>query len=129
MLWYVANCVICTVNVCFVTMLIYVYVGSDRPALKYLNRHVVIPIAPKWHDVGLELMEVEDEKELDQIKAEGSDNKENTKRVLKLWLDKNPHASWNDLILVLRIPTIGLRTTALEIEGMLLSESMCAVSK
>ena len=70
-------------------------------------------------------MEIEDEKELDIIQAEQSfDDQERAKRMLKLWRNKQIDASWNRLIKVLRIPSIGLLTTALEIEGMLLPESM-----
>ena len=104
-----------------------VYTGSERPALKYLNRHVVVPITPKWHDVGLELMEIEDENLLGIIKAEQSiDDQERAKRMLNLWRDKQTNASWNGLIKVLRIPNIGLLSIALKIEGMLLPESMHA---
>ena len=100
------------------------YIGSERPALKYLNRHVVIPIASKWHDVGLELMDIEDETELDLIKTEDAGNKERTRKMLKLWCDKKTDASWNNLINVLKNPVIGLYPLALQIEGMLLPESM-----
>ena len=76
-----------------------------------------------WHDIGLELMEIEDEGKINAIKAENIDNKESTKRMLKCWLDKKPKASWNDLLKVLRIPNIGLDARASEIKGMLLPES------
>ena len=88
---------------------------------------MVVPITPKWHDVGLELMEIEDEKLLGIIKAEQSiDDQERAKRMLNLWLDKQTNASWNGLIKVLRLPNIGLLSIALKIEGMLLPESMHA---
>ena len=103
------------------------HIDCDRPALKYLNRHVVSSITSIWHDVGLELMEIEDEKEVNAIKAEDIDNKESSKRMLKLWLDKTPNASWNALINTLKSPIIGLQTLACKIEEMLLPESMYAV--
>ena len=103
--------------------------GFDRPGLKYLNRHVVVPIAPKWYDVGLELMETEDEKVLDAIQAEQSlrDDVERAKRMLKRWLDKKPGATWNDILKALKISAIGLNYTALNIERLLLPESMFLV--
>ena len=102
----------------------FVYTGSDRPAIRYLHRHVVIPIAPKWYDVGLELMDINDEKELDVIKAESSlEDTERTKRMLKRWLDKKHNASWNDLIKVFKIRSIGFQALAYEIEGKLLFKS------
>ena len=107
----------------------FVNIVSDRPGFKYLNRHVVIPITPKWYDVGLELMEIEDEKELDAIQAEQSINsdKERAKKMLKFWLDKNIDASWNDLLKALKMSTIGLNATALEIQNLLVPESMFVV--
>ena len=110
-----------------ITMPLLTYtVGSDRPAFKYLNRYVVIYVASKWYDVGLELMEIEDEFELDALKAEQNDI-ECAKKMLKCWLEKKPNASWNDLIEVFRAPHIGLHTLAFEIEGKL-SESMYTVT-
>ena len=49
----------------------YLYVhapGCDRPALKLLNKHVRKHVSSKWHDLGLELLEQEDEETLNQIK-------------------------------------------------------------
>ena len=108
---------------------LYVKTGSDTPALKYLNRHVIIPIASKWYEVGLELMEVEDENELDTIQDEPSvkDNVERTKRMFKHWRNRKPDATWNDLLEALKSPAIGLNTIALEIEGLLLPEGMFLV--
>ena len=101
------------------------YIGSERPAFKYLNRYVVTAIAPKWHDVGLELMDKQDEKELKLIQAEQSiDNKQRAKRMLEIWLEKKTDASWNDLLEVLKMPYIGLIATARTIERLLSSESV-----
>ena len=99
------------------------YVGSDCPALRYLNRYVIPHITECWHEVGLELLEPERENEtlLKIIKNEpGLSNKERAKKMLTFWLDKSPAASWNDLIRTLRVPSIGLNTTALDIEAKLL---------
>ena len=107
----------------------YVKTGSDRPGLKYLNRHVIKSIASKWYDVGLELMEVEDENELDTIQDEPSlkDNVERSKRMFKHWLKRKPDATWNDLLEALKSCAIGLNTVALEIERLLLPEGMFLV--
>ena len=100
-------------------------VGSDRPALKYLNRYVIPHITECWHEVGLELLEPERENEaqLKIIKNEpGLSSKERADKMLTFWLDKSPAASWNDLIRTLRVPSIGLHTTAFDIEGKLLGK-------
>ena len=98
---------------------------SDHPAPKYLHRYVVIPVASKWHDIGLELMDIGDEHELDVLEAEN--DTERAKKMFKRWLEKKPDASWSDLIKALKMQHIGLCTLAYDIEGKLLSESMCNV--
>ena len=93
--------------------------------MKYLNRHIVANIAACWQDVGYELLETEreDEIQLNTIKSEPSlGNKERARKMLTLWLDKKPDASWNDLIRALRVPSIGLYTIALDIKARLLPE-------
>ena len=76
-------------------------------------------ITSAWYDVGLELMDVKDEQDLDVIKAENLENLESTKRMLKLWREKKTDASWNTLIKALRIPIIGKCALALQLEGLL----------
>ena len=110
----------------FVFTSLLTYIGSDRPGLKYLNRHVVTAIAPKWYDVGLELMDVQDEKEMKVIRAEQSisDDKQRAKKMLEFWLERKADASWNDLLKALKMPSIGLDATALAIERLLMPESV-----
>ena len=95
-------------------------VGTDRPALKYLNKYVKADIASEWHDIGVELLDVEDESVLNAIKNNfpGDVNK-CTAEMLQLWLARRPEASWNCLIEALREPNIKLNTLATKIEGML----------
>ena len=95
-------------------------VGTDRSALKYLNKYVKADIASEWHDIGVELLDVEDEPVLNAIKNNfpGDVNK-CTAEMLQLWLARKPEASWNCLIEVLREPNIKLNTLATKIEGML----------
>ena len=74
-------------------------------------------------------MDVGDEDKLKAIKVESSlkDDPERAKNMFQNWLDMKPHASWNDLIAVLRAPHIGLCTLAYEIEGKLISEGTYTV--
>ena len=69
-------------------------------------------------------MEVEDEQDLNVIKAEHLENKESTKRMLILWRDKKTDASWNTLIKTLRDTSIGKYFLASKLEGMLLPDRM-----
>ena len=100
-------------------------VGTDRPALKYLNKYVKADIASAWHDIGVELLDVEDEPVLNTIKINypGNVNK-CTAEMLQLWLARKPEASWNQLIAVFREPNIKLNALAVRIEEML-SGGMC----
>ena len=77
-----------------------------------------------WHDLGLELMEVEDEQDLDVIKAEDLENLESTKRMLKLWREKKTDASWNTLIEALRNPVIKKYALAQQLKKMLQPDRM-----
>ena len=101
------------------------YVGTDRPALKYLNKYVKAVIATEWHDIGVELLDESDEAMLNVIKKNfpGDINK-CAAEMLQLWLDRQPEASWGQLLETLREPNIKLNVLAAKIESML-SEGMC----
>lgn len=74
----------------------------------------------KWHDLGLELLEQEDEGELNEIQINNPKNaSECCKEMFQLWLRKCPNATWDLLINALREPNIELNTLATTIESML----------
>ena len=105
------------------------YIGTDRPALKYLNKYVKADIAPKWHDIGVELLDVEDEPVLNAIKNNHpGDVDKCTAEMLQLWLARKPEASWGQLLEAFREPNIKLNALAIRIEGMLF-EGMCRYIK
>ena len=92
----------------------------DRPALKLLNKHVRKHVSSKWHDLGLELLEQEDEETyaLNQIKSDNpKDVNECCKEMFQLWLRKCSTATWHQLIQALR--EVDLNSLATKIEGML----------
>ena len=94
--------------------------GSDCPALKNL-RFVRDLIADRWYDVGLELLEQKDERAVNVIKKNNAGNiTECCMEMLELWLNRQPDATWNQLIKALRAPGIELNDAAYKIEGMLL---------
>ena len=99
---------------------VFFCVGTERPALKYLNRYVRDDITGKWHDIGVELFDVEDERKLNTIKIDYSrDTNKCTAEMLLLWLERKD-ASWNRLLEALRAPNIKLEALASKIEGMLI---------
>ena len=92
--------------------------GCDRPALKLLNKHVRKYVSSKWHDLGLELLEQEDEETLNQIETNNpSDVGKCCKEMFQLWLRKCSTATWHQLIQALR--EVDLNSLATKIEGML----------
>ena len=81
----------------------------------------------KWHDLGLELLEQEDEEKLDEIENNNSDTKKCCTKMFQLWLSKyEDEATWNNLIKALR--EVDLRSLATRIEKMLtpLKDTVCA---
>ena len=100
------------------------YLGSDRPAFKYLNKYVVMEIAHRWHDVGTELLETGEEAKLRvMLDKYGSNSKEASKEMLLLWLDGH-YASWNQLIEALKLTHIGLYNKGCKLEEMLSNGGM-----
>ena len=96
-------------------------IGTDRPAFKNL-RFVRELIADKWYDIGLELLEQKDERAVNVIKKNNAGNiSECCIEMLELWLNRQPDATWNQLIEALRAPGIELNNVASQIEGMLSS--------
>ena len=97
-----------------------VYVGTDRPALKYLYAHVIGNIANDWYDIGVALLDPGDEVVLDTInKNHPGDAEECAAEMLKLWLCRKPEASWDLLLEALKELNIKLNTLAVKIEKML----------
>ena len=103
-----------------------IHVGTDRPAEKYLNKYVRTEIAAKWHDIGVDLLDVNDEIVLNTLKLNfPTDVDKCTAEMLQLWLARQPNASWDQLLETLREPNINLNALATKIEGML-SKGMCS---
>ena len=97
------------------------FIGTDRPAWKYLNRHVREKITGKLHDIGVELLDDEDEPALNTIKTNHpGDAEECTAKMLRLWLERKSDANWIQLIQALRMPIIRLEALASEIEDLLI---------
>ena len=99
-------------------MIIRVHTGHDRPALKLLNKHVRKGVSSKWHDLGLELLEQEDEERLNEIECNNpNDVSKCCKEMFQLWLRKCTNATWNQLIEALN--QVELNNLATTIAGML----------
>ena len=76
--------------------------GTDRPTLKLLNSHVRDKVAPKWYDLGVELLSSEQSVKLNIIKEDHpADTSKRCTELFNYWLDVDTDASWNKLIAAL----------------------------
>ena len=94
-------------------------IGKERPSLIHLNQHVLKPVAKHWYELGINLLETSEE--LDILQTNYPNNVEACCiEMFQLWLQRQPKASWNQLINTLRKDDIKLKTEANEIEQKLL---------
>ena len=97
----------------------YLIVNS-KPTKRKLLDHVIPHVTPQWYDLGIKLLNEEQESQLDIIESNHPDNKkECCKMMFWYWLSTNTDASWQLLIEVLRSPAIELPVVAASIEEML----------
>ena len=106
-----------------ITCTLCFFIGTDCPTMRYLHKYVIPHIYAQWYDIGIQLLDVEDESMLKVIIANNPDIPEKcTTELLNLWLTRRENASWNELIHVLRQPHIGLSVLASKIKNMLVKE-------
>ena len=92
-------------------------IGRNRPTLKLLNKLVKVSATAKWYDLGVELLAEEDVQALDEIQSNyPRDASTCCTKMFQLWLDRQPAASWRQLIEALREPNIELKELANAIE-------------
>ena len=74
--------------------------------MKFLNRHVREQLCAKsaqmWKDLGLELLSTGSNDALEVIKNNKSDVMDRCSAMFQLWLDRQPAASWRQLIKALK---------------------------
>ena len=77
-------------------------VGTDQPTIRLLNHHVRDKIAPKWRNLGIELLNEEQCAKLDVIEGNHPQNVERCcTEIFEYWLRVDPQASWKKLIIAL----------------------------
>ena len=93
---------------------------ADHPSLKYLYKHTKTDVSSQWYSIGLELLGQQEVPLLNTIKADNlEDASKCTVEMFLKWLEREPDASWNQLIQALRKPNIKLETLASKVEKML----------
>ena len=102
-------------------MLVYFYyniVANNRPTLKQLQKlGIITSVATKWYEVGLELLDDSQAKQLDIIKANSPDVARCCRDMFKYWLDAHPTASWYKLVNALRATGIEENAVAAALES------------
>ena len=98
-------------------------VGGDRPKLRDLVNHVVPSVANKWYDLGLQLLDSNDENELNVIEASDVQNDAKTccRKMFSMWLNTDELASWQKVIEALGL--IELDNVASKIKDLLMPQS------
>ena len=97
-------------------------VGKNQPTLKLLNKLVKVYATAKWYDLGVELLAEKDVQALDEIQSNyPRDASTCCTKMFQLWLDKQPEASWRQLIEALRESNIELKELANTIEQKLIT--------
>jgi len=97
--------------------------SCDHSTLKLLNKLVKPHVTTKWYDLGIELLEVEDLKTLDEIQNNyPRDASMCCTKMFQSWLDGQPEASWRQQLLqALRELNIEMNKLANKIEQKLIS--------
>ena len=92
---------------------------DSRPSKKKLLDHVVSRVAPHWYDLGITLLNEDQESHLDVIKSNYTDKKECCKEMFWYWLSTNTSATWKQLLEALRSSGVELPVVAADLEKML----------
>ena len=93
---------------------------KSKPSKKKLANFVVPRIASNWYEVGVMLLDEEQEDQLDLIKEDlGDDDTLCCMEMFWYWLDTKRDANWQNLIDALLAPAIDLCAAAADIEKML----------
>ena len=96
-------------------------VGRDRPTLRDLVIHVIPSVAIKWFNLGVVLLDPKYQNELSVIEADTrNDAATCCRKMFSKWLNTDEHASWNELMRVLRI--VQLNNVANDIQLLLQGE-------
>ena len=116
---------------CEITVLLFVFfpmyaTGSERPDLAHLAT-VRSLFEADWYEIGLNLLNQDDAHRLDLIKINGKDNtSECCREMLKLWLRKQPKATWDQLIRALRSEGVERNDVAYKIKKKLIKGKIYA---
>ena len=104
---------------------------NDRPETKYLNRYVIEEVCASgpeaWSRLGNELLEEKDAAALNVIKSNVTGSTMRCAEMFRLWLERQPDASWRRLITAMK--NIHMHTLASDVEKLLASKEAVTVDQ
>ena len=96
--------VLCSIIIYSNTLLKYLDTDYNRPTMRDLHRHVVPLAATNWYKLGILLLDLESQYELDIIAKETrNDLTRSCSRMFSKWLNIDELADWDKLIKALRM--------------------------
>ena len=79
------------------------YVGSDRPEIHQLYKHVKVEVSPQWYELGVLLLNADEVKQLKVIQSDHpGDSGKCCAAMFDYWLQVDTTASWDKLITALQ---------------------------
>ena len=100
-----------------VVVMVFLYVLVDSKPSKKKLLEIIPHVAPHWYEIGIQLLNEDQESHLDVIKANhGHDKITSCTEMFWLWLKSHPNASWHELIESLRSPAVQLHCVAADVE-------------
>ena len=106
---YACMCPSCLIIIIITCIIVLVTIVTDRPEVKYLNRHVRDPLCAagargpdRWFDLGLALIGEGSRNSLDIMRIDQRNTYGCCDAMFSLWLERVPGANWSQLIQALR---------------------------
>ena len=104
---------------------------DDKPEIKYLNRHVVEQVCGSgpeaWLRLGNELLDQKHVAALNVIKCDVTESTMRCSEMFKLWIQRQPRASWRHLIIAMK--EIHMENLASAVEKLLVNEEDATVDQ
>lgn len=88
------------------------HTADARPTEKELNHHLIMEVAPRWREIGIELLDNHQVSHLDIIAANNHDVRKSCHEMLCFWLKSHPDANWHKIVAALQSPSVQLITIA-----------------
>ena len=91
----------------------------SKPIIKVLQHSKVISaIGPKWYELGIELLDDDQMRQLDIIETNNNEVTRRCTAMLKYWLESHPTATYQDLAKALKTPGVELHNVATTMEDL-----------